>query len=155
MASEHTPQEQYHADVCAYLGRRLMDTQGSENGLSTHSSPGCGEQTVSMPDKVPGIVRDEACTEIREAESFFSLPGRLGALHFSGMDDERRHMRLRCAIALAAFNAQPLSVSMQDRARAWHEYIAHRRFQVTWTDALTHKCLGSSARQHTAEPLTP
>jgi len=40
---------------------------------------------------------------------------------FSGNDNENRYLRLRCSAALAAFNAQNLTTSAEERATAWHK----------------------------------
>lgn len=41
---------------------------------------------------------------------------------FPAADDDYRYLRKRAAILCAAFNAQPLDVSYEDRAQAWNEY---------------------------------
>lgn len=43
--------------------------------------------------------------------------------YFPAYDDDHRYLRLRCGMLCAAFNAQPMTVSKEERARAWYEYV--------------------------------
>jgi len=42
---------------------------------------------------------------------------------FNGNDNGHRYLRKRCAMLCYAFNSQPLSVSLEERSKAWHEYV--------------------------------
>jgi hypothetical protein len=41
---------------------------------------------------------------------------------FPAANDDYRYLRKRATILCAAFNAQPLDVSDEERAQAWNEY---------------------------------
>ena len=58
------------------------------------------------------------------ASSEYSSPtdsGIAGLECFPANDDDHRYLRLRCGMLCAAFNAQPLSTSREERARLWYE----------------------------------
>jgi hypothetical protein len=50
---------------------------------------------------------------------------------FPAANDDYRYLRKRATILCAAFNAQPLDVSDEERAQAWNEYASMRSIDVT------------------------
>jgi len=46
---------------------------------------------------------------------------------FSANDDGHRYLRKRCEVHCTAFNAQPASVSREERAEAWNAYVLARQ----------------------------
>ncbi|KAK0254173.1 hypothetical protein B0A54_05353 [Friedmanniomyces endolithicus] len=120
MSSESTPTETYQAEVRAFLTRQMSDISttaemNTEDGKSEHTE---------WEDLATFVASDEA-----QGDDGLYLVGAEAAgkqepskwTFFSGNDDEHRYRRLRCGMLLAAFNSQPLSASMQDRAKAWSE----------------------------------
>ena len=56
---------------------------------------------------------------------------------FPAADDDYRSLRLRCAKLCAALNAQSLSVSKEERARAWYEWVHGRDLGMVDKSKLT------------------
>ncbi|TKA78979.1 hypothetical protein B0A55_02559 [Friedmanniomyces simplex] len=119
MSSASTPSEAYHAEVQAYLNRRMTEMSDPVEGSPERDQQG-GGMAVHDRSRAKGE-EDFDPTAIGEVGSASNGQGPPKWTFFSGNDDDNRYRRLRCGMLLAAFNAQPLSVSMQERAKAWHE----------------------------------
>ncbi|KAK5690928.1 hypothetical protein LTR17_025836 [Elasticomyces elasticus] len=113
----------YHAEVRAFLDRKSqeMDQPGHISASSSLYS-GDDEQThtattvhIQKPQQVNA--HDVAGPDIMPSGTSSDT-----AWHFfQAKDAEHWVARMRCESALAAFNAQPSSVSAEDRGKAWLE----------------------------------
>ncbi|KAK4556384.1 hypothetical protein LTR86_006528 [Recurvomyces mirabilis] len=119
MTSNTTLQDSYHANLRQHCRRRLTDLMAQ--------SPSPKDMTTVTP--IGGIVQD-ADNVIATSDAVVNSISRIsppespdGWHSFSGNDTENRYLRLRCSATLAAFNAQNLTTSADERATAWHKLI--------------------------------
>ncbi|KAK5716497.1 hypothetical protein LTR15_009388 [Elasticomyces elasticus] len=114
----------YHAEVRAFLDRKAqeMDQPGGHISASSSQYSGDDEQThtaTTVHIRKRQQVNDD---DVVEPDIMPSGTSRDPQWHFfQAKDAEHWVVRTRCESALAAFNAQPSSVSAEDRGKAWLE----------------------------------
>ncbi|KAK3073806.1 hypothetical protein LTR53_004272 [Teratosphaeriaceae sp. CCFEE 6253] len=126
--------EDYHAEVLAYLHRQSTTTPDPSESVTKEPPPEYAGQAPlanieAQTDTIDGSQKETdevASLPVHDVEELADpglppLPdhGEATWYCFNADDDVHRYARLRCSNTLAAFNAQPVSVTKQERAKAW------------------------------------
>ncbi|KAK4888419.1 hypothetical protein LTR27_012696 [Elasticomyces elasticus] len=115
----------YHAEVRAFIDRKCQEmNQNGRMSVSSSQYSGDDEQThtattANIRKLQPQQVNAD---DVAGPDDMLSRTSSETAWHFfRATDAEHWVARMRCESALAAFNAQPSSVSAEDRGKAWLE----------------------------------
>jgi len=115
-------EEAYHDEVRTFLNQQLSKPRATQQSSLYNASYEDRAELQNLSEVIGPEL--EAHIQITDLESASPLATDSNAwCFFDGDRDEHRYARLRCAIHLAALNAQPITVSMKERARAWHESV--------------------------------
>ena len=120
---DHSPIEQneaFHEEVRAYLNKQPDRTAATESP-SPLSGDSASKERGGLCNNGKRKLKGIRWAKGEPAPSPAPTDGTPVWRWFDGNENEHRYARLRCAANLAAFNAQPVTVSKQERARAWHQ----------------------------------